>query len=71
MFQGVRIDSDQFACATRAISIAIFLEIPFGLPHVEAPGMLLWSSVAITLAAKKYYLYQRKIKASDSLHNYP
>lgn len=69
MFWGEKINSDQFACASRSISIAIFLEFPFGLPHVEASGMLLWGSIGVVLAAKKYHQYQRKLKTLEDVEN--
>lgn len=62
MFCGGKFNEDPFILASRAIAVAILLEIPLGSPYLEAPGMVLWSAIAIVLAAKKYYSNQRKLK---------
>ncbi len=63
VFQGYETRSDQFACAARAIAFSTFIQIPLGLPHIEAQGMILWSFLSLGIAAQKYNLYQKRLES--------
>jgi hypothetical protein len=47
--------TDSFATTARAVTIAIFSQMPFGSSMVGLPGLLLWSFFAISLAATRYH----------------
>jgi hypothetical protein len=47
--------TDSFAASSRAVTLAIFCQMPFGSSMVGLPGLLLWSFFAISLAAIRYY----------------
>lgn len=50
---------DQFANTARAISFGIFSQLALGGVMLSLPGTIFWSFLAMYVAARKYYHYQR------------
>jgi len=59
MLQSTEGRFDSFASAARAISIGVFAQIGFNLMLIGSVGMVFWSFLAMSMAAGKYYSYQR------------
>uniref|UniRef100_A0A7C3KEI1 O-antigen ligase domain-containing protein n=1 Tax=Oscillatoriales cyanobacterium SpSt-418 TaxID=2282169 RepID=A0A7C3KEI1_9CYAN len=52
---------DPFMNAARAILPSILITLPFNNALVLLPGILFWGFAGITIAAHKYYTYQRQL----------
>jgi hypothetical protein len=50
---------DSFMAASRAIGISCFAALPGGSAMLGLSGMVLWSFLALAMAAHKYYQHQR------------
>jgi hypothetical protein len=57
--------SDSFALSSRAVTLAIFSQMPFGSSMVGLPGLLLWSFFALSLASVRYHHATRKILSEN------
>lgn len=49
---------DQFAGSSRAIAIAMFVQLLFGSAMLGLPGVVFWGFMGIGMAARKYYQHQ-------------
>lgn len=61
LLQNVELRLDSFASAARAISIGVLVQMPLGNTIVSLPGMVFWSFVAMCMAARNYYQYQKRL----------
>lgn len=60
LFNTLKNSLEPFACTTTAIAIAYCTKIILGVAMIEVSGMILWSCIAMSLSARKFYLYQKK-----------
>lgn len=58
LFQDSHLSFDSFASNTRAITLGMFIQLPFGSVMIGLPGMILWGFLGLGLAATKYYRHQ-------------
>lgn len=66
LFSGSVERIDPFASAARAIVIGTFSQVSFNFVIVAPIGIVLWSFLALNLAARRYHKYQ----ATLNYHNY-
>jgi hypothetical protein len=59
LFQGSESRLDTFVSTARAISLSLFLAIPFGTSTVSLSGIVFWGFSGMGMAARKYYQHQR------------
>lgn len=59
LFQNFQEQLDRFATASRAISLGVLAQIALGSVMLSLSGMVLWSFLAMYMAARKYYQHQR------------
>ncbi len=64
--QSCEISSDPFIIGTRAGIISVLVRIPLNYSLLEISGLVLWAFLGITLAAKKYYHYQKNSRILSS-----
>ena len=50
--------ADPFVSASRAIAYGVLMQLPFGRPHIEVQGMVLWTFLSMSMAARQYYQYK-------------
>jgi hypothetical protein len=67
MFQSSAGSLDPFASASRSITLSIFVQLMFGDVLLGLNGMVLWSFLAMSLAANKYYRHQKSITPANVL----
>ncbi|MEM7554972.1 MAG: O-antigen ligase domain-containing protein [Cyanobacteria bacterium P01_A01_bin.84] len=61
-FQFSEIRSDTFMAASRAVALGNFCALPGGSAMLGFSGVVLWSFLAIVMAAHKYHVHQRSIQ---------
>lgn len=61
LFSNFPVSSDLFAYAARAIVLSSLFQMSLGPVMIEVNGMILWGFFGISMAAKKYHIYQSKV----------
>jgi hypothetical protein len=59
LFQNSESRADPFASASRAISLAIFAQMPLSSTTIAFNGLIFWGFAGLALAADKYHQHQR------------
>ena len=60
---------DSFIGTSRAISLGIFITIPFNNPLLLLPGTLFWTFAAFAMAGQKYYENRCLLQPTEQLNN--
>jgi hypothetical protein len=67
LFQHSEANFDPFVSTARAISIGLFLQLPFGNSFIALPGVIFWSTLGLGVAAQKYHRYQHQLHLIEQL----
>jgi len=59
IFRTHLLDGDTFAIAARSIALSTASQLPFGRPHIEVQGMILWGFLGFSMAAINYHKWQK------------
>ncbi len=67
-FQVTAVQFDPFVSAARAIGLGVFVQLVFGSVMTGVAGVILWTFLALVLAAQKYYRQNPAALLSTSPH---